>query len=237
MQQNNSNISRSSVFRDDTEETIDIKRFLSLFISNWLWFVLALVFALIVAYLVNRYSEKAYTVSSSLLIKDDQTSGYSSSLANVLPGGDIFSSQQNLVNEMAILRSFSLNYKVMQELPEFQVVYMAVGKRGIVETKLYKNSPFRVLCASVDNQPQEVRVDIKIISENKYILSIEGMIDKVNVDFSDELSFGERFSKFGFDFSIIKRFGDDYPILTENGSNEYWFYFIGKEKWASIYKN
>ncbi len=237
MQLNNSNIPRPSVFRDDTEETIDIKRFLSLFISNWLWFVLALVFALMVAYLVNRYSEKAYTVSSSLLIKDDQTSGYSSSLANVLPGGDIFSSQQNLVNEMAILRSFSLNYKVMQELPEFQVVYMAVGKRGIVETKLYKNSPFRVLCASVDNQPQEVRVDIKIISENKYILSIEGMIDKVNVDFSDELSFGERFSKFGFDFSIIKRFGDDYPILTENGSNEYWFYFIGKEKLASIYKN
>lgn len=236
MQQNNSNIPQMSNFYDDNDETIDIKRFLSLFISNWLWFVFALVIALGIAYLVNRYSEKAYTVSSSLLIKDDLSSGYSSSLANVLPGGDIFSNQQNLVNEMAILRSFSLNYKVMQELPEFQVVYMAMGKRGIVETRMYKNCPIKVLYTSVEDQPQRVRVNVKILNEERFRLSIEATINAQDVDFSEEYSFGERFNKFGFDFAITKRFSD-VPVMVENGSNEYWFYFESKELLASTYRN
>ena len=138
-------IQPQNYFYDDSgDDTVDVKRHLSLFISNWYWFVGALFIALNIAYLINRYSEKIYTVSSTLLIKNDQMGGMSNTLSNVIPGGDIFSSQQNLLNEIGILRSYSLNYKVMDELPEFQVVYMGVGRRGIVETRMYKNAPFIV---------------------------------------------------------------------------------------------
>ena len=49
--------------------------------------------------------------------------------ASVIPGGDIFRNQQNLKNEMEILKSYSLNYRVMKELKDFHVVYMVVGRR------------------------------------------------------------------------------------------------------------
>ena len=90
---------------------LDIKRYLSMFISNWYWFAITLFISYSIAYGVNRYSERIYSVSSSLLIKDDQ-GGLNSSIGNIIPGGDIFRSQQNLKNEIGILKSYMLNYKV-----------------------------------------------------------------------------------------------------------------------------
>jgi uncharacterized protein involved in exopolysaccharide biosynthesis len=119
------------------DDNIDIKRYISMFISNWYWFAISLFIALTIAYSINRYSQKIYSVSSTLLIKDDQIAGLKSNAESVIPGGDIFRSQQNLKNEMGILRSFSLNYRVMKELPDFQVVYIGVGRRGIVEKWRY----------------------------------------------------------------------------------------------------
>ena len=91
------------------DESIDFKRYLSLFISNWYWFAAALFISISIAYGINRWSEEVYTVSASLLIKDEQ----SGALTNIFPGSQGFGSQQNLKNEMGILRSFSLNYRVM----------------------------------------------------------------------------------------------------------------------------
>ena len=44
-----------------------------------------------------------------------------SDLSNIFPGTDAYKNQQNLKNEIGILKSFNLNYRVMQELPEFHV--------------------------------------------------------------------------------------------------------------------
>ncbi len=77
------------------DESIDIKRYLSLFMSNWYWFAVALFLQLSLAYGINRYSQKIYSVSSSLLIKDDQNGGMRVIATSVIPGGDIFKSQQN----------------------------------------------------------------------------------------------------------------------------------------------
>lgn len=230
------NTARQMYLVDEQEETIDIKRYVSLFVSNWYWFVIALILALGSAYLINRYSEKMYSVSSTLLIKDDQTSGYTSSIGNVLPGGDIFRNQQNLLNEIGILRSYNLNYKVMQELPEFNIVYKGMGKRRIVESRMYMTSPFKVLCNSISTQPYGVRVHVTILSENTYELKIEDEINREDVNYKKEMSFGERFDKYGFDFSIVRRFADE-PVVDEDGSNEYWFYFVSNEQLAADYRN
>ena len=134
---------------DTQNDSIDFKRYLSLFISNWYWFAIALFITLGIAYGKNRYSEEIYTVSSTLLIKDNQYGGGTSDLANIFPGTNAFKSEQNLKNEIGILKSFSLNYRVMQELPDFHVVYVGVGRRGIVESRMYKNTPFKVIYDSL----------------------------------------------------------------------------------------
>ncbi len=147
--------------------SIDFRRYLSLFLSNWYWFAGAFFLALSLAYGINRYGSDVYTVQSTMLIKDEQYGGGFAEMDKIIPGGDIFRSQQNLQNEIGILKSFDLNHKVMYDLPEFHVVYVGVGRRGIAETVLYKNSPFVAVFDSIWMQPAGVRMDVKVQSPRK----------------------------------------------------------------------
>ena len=121
-------------------EGIDFRRYFSLFISNWYWFAAALFISLALAYGANRWGEEIYTVQSTLLINDEEYGGGYAEMDKIIPGGDIFRSRQNLQNEIGILRSFGLNHQVMADLDEFHVVYTAVGKRGIAESRMYRAS-------------------------------------------------------------------------------------------------
>lgn len=210
---------------------IDIKRYFSLFLSNWYWFGIALFIAITLAYGINRYSEKIYLVSSTMLIKDDQMANMNSNVASILPGGDIFKSQQNLKNEMGILKSFSLNQRVMNEMEEFHVVYFGVGRRGIVESRLYKTCPFVVIYDSLEVQPKNVNVYIDILSEEKYLIKLNG-----NINFECEKQFGETFTQFGFDFKIEKT-SSEISVFQENSSNKYFFYFVDPGRLASQYRS
>ena len=134
-------------------EGIDFRRYFSLFISNWYWFAAALFLTLAIAYGVNRWGEEIYTVQSTMLIKDEQYGGGFAEMDKIIPGGDIFGTRQNLQNEIGILKSFGLNHQVMYDLDDFHVVYTAVGKRGIAESRMYRNSPFVVICDSIWIQP------------------------------------------------------------------------------------
>jgi tyrosine-protein kinase Etk/Wzc len=213
------------------EDSIDIKRYLSLFISNWYWFASALFLALTLAYGINRYSQKIYTISSSLLIKDDQNSGMSNIAADVIPGGDIFRSQQNLRNEIEILKSYSLNYMVMKALTDFHVVYIGVGRRGLVESVMYKDCPFRVVYDSLELQRKGVHVGISILSEQQYRIEIDG-----DLKYKAIKNFGEKFSERGFDFYLEKR-NPGSSIYTGSSSNNYYFYFTDPAKLANIYRS
>jgi capsular exopolysaccharide synthesis family protein len=213
------------------DDNIDLKRYISLFLSNWYWFAIALFIAFTLAYGINRYSEKIYSVSSTLLIKDDELGKMNSNVASVIPGGDIFKSQQNLKNEMGILKSFSLNYRVMKDLEDFHVVYVGVGRRGIVESMMYNKCPLRVVYDSLELEPSGVRVDVTILDSKKYRIKInEGHnINVIN-------RFGERFYKGGFNFKIEWRHPGD-SVNFNGNSNSYYFYFTDPGTLASQYRS
>jgi tyrosine-protein kinase Etk/Wzc len=213
------------------DDNIDIKRYLSLFLSNWYWFAITLFISLTLVYGINRYSQRIYSVSSTLLIKDDQTTNMNNNIASVIPGGDIFKSQQNLRNEMGILKSFSLNHRVMKKLKDFHVVYISVGKRGIVESRMYKSCPFRVVYDSLESEPKQIKVSIEILSEEKYNIKLNG-----NLKIERKINFGERFSEYGFDFVIEKRI-PGINVFQRNSSNEYYFYFKDPSSLAIEYKS
>jgi tyrosine-protein kinase Etk/Wzc len=211
-------------------ETIDFHRYISLFVSNWYWFAGALFVAVTIAYGINRYAEEIYTVKSSILIKDDQYGGGFSEIDKIIPGGDIFRSTQNLENEIGILRSFSLNYRVMKELPDFHVVYVGVGRRGIVESSLYKNCPFVVRYDSLETQPMGLRIWVRILSQQKYLLTIEAG------DYEKEHFFGEKVNIFGLSFSIDPR-NPQVPVYRPGESNKFYFYFISPAVLANQYRS
>lgn len=208
------------------DDQIDFKRYLSLFLSNWYWFAIALFISLSIAYGINRWSEEVYTVSSTLLIKDDSNN----TLSEIFPGSQGFRSQQNLNNEIGILKSFDLNLRVLKSLPEFTTVYTSVGRRGIAESRMYKSSPFIVVYDSLEKQTPGQKINIKILSDSTYYLEIEnsGNIKK-------EIAFGERFVISGYNFSIILRDKHNFSY-DEDASNKYYFYFIYPSTLANQYR-
>lgn len=209
-------------------EGIDFRRYFSLFISNWYWFAAALFLTLAIAYGANRWGEEVYTVQSTMLISDEQYGGANAGMDKIIPGGDLFNSRQNLQNEIGILKSFDLNHDVMYRLKDFHVVYTAVGKRGIAESRMYKTSPFVVISDSVWRQPGK-KVGIKITSPGKYLLTIEAD------EYEGEHSFGERFNQFGFDFIIQPRNPAVSPYY-EGRSNKYYFYIVPPPALANSYR-
>ena len=109
-------------------DDIDLMRYVSLFISNWLWIAAALFLALAIAYFFNRYSQKAYSVKSTLLIKEKQTTGAIANMEQIF-AGSIYNPYPNLEDEVAILQSYTLNYRVIEEMTETHVAYIPVARK------------------------------------------------------------------------------------------------------------
>ncbi|TFH35152.1 MAG: hypothetical protein E4G95_07270, partial [Bacteroidia bacterium] len=212
-----------------SEEGIDFKRYFSLFISNWYWFAITLFIALSISYSINRWSEKVASISSSLLIKDDQIGG-SAQIDPIFPGTEAFKTRQNLRNEMGILRSYNLNKRVIDSLPEFHVEYVGVGRRGIAESRLYKNIPFIVLYDSLERQLFNNPVTIKIESSEEYFLITGGKDERIT-----EMLFGDEYSDDNFRFSIVLRDSAGF-VYDEEKSNKYYFIFMRPETLANQYR-
>lgn len=230
------NLSSPDGYQDSNEsqfesDSVDFKRYISLFVSNWYWFTISIFIALSIAYGINRYSEELFTVSSTILIKDDQMGSNTSLAENIVPGSRTFNSKQNLNNEIGILKSFKLNKRVIDSLPEFRVVYFGVGRRNIVESRLYKRCPFRVSTSSLNIQPAYVIIYIRIDSDSSYTLSING-----NLKFEESMKFGQRFNKYDFDFVIEPRYSTKLDFDPE-ASNKYYFYFSSSESLANNYRS
>jgi len=219
-----------SNINNQDDDSINIKRYLGLFMSNWYLFAVSLFISMTIAYSINRYSSRIYTVSSTLMISEGQNSEGNRIVSSVIPGGDIFNSKENMTNEISILTSFSLSKRVIDSLPEFMVSYYGVGRRNISETRLYKNSPFIVMTDSADMQPRNFKVNIRIISAGSYLLSIEG------IEHSEkEVKFGERYIGHGFNFIIDLRDRGNFT-LKSGSSNKFYFYFSGSEELANYYR-
>ncbi len=193
---------------------IDLMRYVSLFISNWLWIAAALFIALGTAYIFNRYSQRVYNVKSTLLIKEEQNKG---AIANMeqLFAGDIYNPWPNLDDEVAILKSYTLNYRVIEEMPELHVAYIPVTRNGIQGQRTYKSSPF-VIKKLADEQPSGVPVTFRFTGSSTYTMEIDpddlkaangkngsGQVEKM--DEGNEYRLGEEYRQNGFHFVVEQR--------------------------------
>lgn len=119
------------------EQSIDIKQLLFTALHYWYLFVIAVAVALVVGFFVNRYSTKVYQTAGTVLIKEGR-SGYDAT--SIMTSGS-FGSSQNIDNEIAILKSYTLTERVVKKMG-IEVTYMEKGR--FATTELYKTSPFLV---------------------------------------------------------------------------------------------
>jgi len=149
------------------EETIDIKAIIQKYAQYWYYFILSILFFGFIAFLNNRYTVPKYSVSTTLLIRDDNNTQLGAE--NLLEGLEMFSGKKNLKNEIVILNSYSLNKKIIEEL-ELGTSYFQHG--FLQSNELFRNSPFKVQVDSSHLQLTEVNFQIMPVNNEEFTFSI-----------------------------------------------------------------
>ncbi len=211
------------------EESIDIKKYLFKFLANWYWFAIALSIALAVAYMVNRYSEPTYTISSSLIISDKQSDVASVEAIIAELGRSRVRRKATVVNEISILKSYKMARLAIEEL-DFEISYVSVGRREIAESKMYHSCPFVVIPDTSHNQLNGYPVNIKILSGREYLLEIND-----NYGIKRKLKFGETFDSEILKFKILLSNPETF-VFDKTNSNKYYFRFHDINSLAKQYR-
>ncbi len=213
-------------------DDIDLMRYVSLFLSNWLWIAASLFIALGTAYVVNRYAQRVYNVKSTMLIKEQQTSGVVANMDQIFTG-DIYNPYPNLNDEVAILKSYTLNRRVIEELPEHHIAYFPVARHGIPWQRTYGTSPF-VLRKLDDKQPEGRVMTIRFTGPDSYRVEVNSGNNKKKGSEGEDLEFkaGEVYNLNGFNFILELRDTKRHP----NAGQRWHVWFESTDDLVSRYR-
>ena len=105
---------KKPVFKDDPGDYVDVKQLLKAYFQYWYLFVLALAVSLGLAFFYLQIATPQYRIVSTILLKNEESQ---SSARNSEPGElNLFSTKQNIDNELEVLNSKSLMHRVFSEL-------------------------------------------------------------------------------------------------------------------------
>ena len=222
-------------------DDIDLMRYVSLFISNWLWIAAALFLAISIAYFFNRYSQRVYNVKSTMMIKEQQASGGIANMEQIF-AGNAYNPYPNLEDEVAIIKSYTLNYRVIEELPEHHIAYIPVARHGIQGQRTYMTSPF-VIRKLKDDQPDGVPMTFRFTGKDSYTVEIDKdqlKSDKIKATEQEkeanqgrEFRFGETYDLFGFSFVVEKRDS----AKAESDANRWLVWFESPSTLTNVYRS
>ena len=184
------------------DNIIDFREFLYKILNNWYYFLLSILFALVIAFGYNRYSQELYRVSTKIQInKDDSNTSTTDVLYNTLNNNEI-----SLKDEVSLITSFPIVFKTVSDL-RFDIGYYL---KGNVKTSESLFAPVEVICDKEFTQNKtNFSFVVEVIDENTYNLYCE------KLDFSSVFSFGEEVKLGSYNFTVERKFKDiwnDYPV-------------------------
>jgi len=205
------------------QQKTDIKEIVFNILKYKYYFIASLFVALIIAFLVNKYSERIYSNATTILIRQENKNSFMNSGAEMMGGFDIFGGIQNVENELSVFKSFAAINQAVQEL-NLQVTYLLQKDLFPLKflpfssyTDLHDNSPIEVIIDQTHVQPVNIRFYVEVLNDstfklrtlaenvvlydyvsNKYV----GNLDSLN--FYGLFRFGERISGKYFDFIVHK---------------------------------
>jgi capsular exopolysaccharide synthesis family protein len=151
---------------DPDDDSFDPGHWLSLLLVYWPYVLASVLIGLFLAYAFNRYAEPIYQVNATVLVKEDKKDLGSDIFENT----GLFQQKNKVENEIGILKSFSLAYETVKQLP-LDVEYY---KDGLVRPdRLFLNSP--VLITPDWNHPQLIggRIRLEVKSLETFTLEIQ----------------------------------------------------------------
>ncbi len=175
------------------EDTIDFRKYIFLFLSNWYWFVLTILIALGFAYYKNRYSPIFFQAAATIILEDGE--GQQDVLMQ-FRSIRYLRKQMELQNETAKLLSYRLARRTINRL-DFDVAYTAYGR--IVERKMYHDAAIRIQFDTAHKQWIGKEVFITELSPSEYRLEIDQGYNVNKV-----MQYGEEYVDSNFKFTVFR---------------------------------
>ena len=146
------------------QEETDIKKIFELFQRNLKLFITTVGLAFGIAFLLNRYSIPVYNISSSILIKEDETRQGGSNISDYL-NSSLLGKNINFQNEFWILKSSPVIEKIVRNL---DLTVTCFSKGRIQSYDVYKDVPFKILYISDHPQPLNIMFTITFLNEEYF---------------------------------------------------------------------
>ena len=189
---------------NQSDDSIDIKRIIIKIIQNWYWFIITIFIGIIGAHYVTIYSTPQFQENASILVDNNQNNS-TSNITDVIQEMGAFRKfkKKIIVTEMGRLSSFSLAYKTIRSLDDFNIYYITLGRIRNVER--YNTTPFKVILNNDTTQLWNSTLHVIVLDSSHYKIDIDGD------DIYETHRFHERlYQPNSYDFTIIQRPGIKY---------------------------
>lgn len=179
------------------KKTIDIKEEILKYSNHWRWFLLGIIATTICGFIYIRFATKTFQSYTKILIKEENSSDLTNQLSAFSDGG-FFGSKNNIENEIEILKSRSLNQKVVDSLN----VNTSVLAKGAISTEyLYNNNPFSVFFTPKKGNSEAITFTLKLDGNN---FAIDTEDESLN-----DLKFGQTIPLESGTLKVFKKNVDD----------------------------
>ncbi|MBO0340540.1 GumC family protein [Flagellimonas profundi] len=149
----------------------DLKALINKYLKNWHWFAIAVVIALVLAFLKLRYTTPKYQLNAKIQVVEENNSV---SELSVLKDLNVFSGKGSteMSDEIELLKSRDNFIKVVQKL-KLNVSYQLLG--NLRNTGIYPNYPVAINFLAEDSiqNKSEFSFYIKILNENEFTYAVE----------------------------------------------------------------
>ena len=149
--------------------SFDLKKYLQKLLGKWWYFGISIPIVLILAIVFIYISAPVYNVGTTILVKTENESRLLGE-TNEQGGIKLFNKNQNLQNEIEILKSFSLSRQVVEKL-DLTISYYREKNYKVREE--YKSSPYIVIADPTEYQMIGQPIQIEISSKDTYNVKIK----------------------------------------------------------------
>lgn len=163
---------------EEKDDLISVMEIATLFIKHWKWIILGLLVALAVAFVYLRYATPVYKVSSSIVLKEENSRN-SLSMPGSLEEITMMGAVSNVENELYILKSRSLVRSVINRL-NLHTSYIVEGR--IKSTDLYTRSPVIVDMAQSDLDRLRETISFEMQMQDDSSVQVRGIIAEESID-------------------------------------------------------
>ncbi len=152
---------------ENPEELINIKEVLILIRRFWYWILISIILGGAGALAYTLYLSPTYQMTTTIIVPKNQQGLTINGPFN----DDIFNNQVSIGNEIVLLKSYSLNRRVIENL-KWRVFWYK--KQNFTWNGIYGKEPFLLQENLSENNAENIPVQITPFDNDKYLISVSG---------------------------------------------------------------